>query len=78
MNTYTTYVRSFIHACNACRAVPISLFADYTDTVCSRLFKQPIPIMRPIIKGRLFADVLSEIFLITLKITTYPSNFLYF
>jgi len=40
------------------RAVPISLFADYTDTTCSRLLKQPIPTMdyeadfeRPIMRG---------------------------
>jgi len=24
------------------RAVPISLFSDYTDTACSRLLKQPV------------------------------------
>jgi len=35
------------------RAVPISLFADYTDTACVRLLKQPIPIMRPIMRGQL-------------------------
>jgi len=40
------------------RAVPISLFADYTTL--SRLLKQPIPIMLPIMRGRLF----------------YPSKFL--
>jgi len=35
------------------RAVAISLFVDYTDTACSRLLKQPIPITRPIMRGRL-------------------------
>jgi len=30
------------------RAVPILLFADYTDTEWNRWFKQPIPIMQPI------------------------------
>jgi len=44
-------VLSFVNWCN--RAVPISLFAEYTDTACTRLFKQPIPIMRPIMRGRL-------------------------
>src|SRR6218665_2943915 len=29
--------------------VPISLLADYTNTACSRLLKQQIPIMRTII-----------------------------
>ena len=40
------------------RAVPISLFADYTDTKWNPLLKQPIPIMRlimtPMMKGRLY------------------------
>ena len=31
------------------RAVPISLLADYANNAYSRLLKQPIPIMRPII-----------------------------
>ena len=31
------------------RAVPISLFADYTDTKWNQWFKQPIPFMRPIV-----------------------------
>ncbi len=48
------------------RAVPISLFADYTDTACSRLFKQLIPIMQPIMKP-IITDILSENFVITLK-----------
>jgi len=53
------------------RAVLISLVVDFTDIVYSRLFKQPIPIMRlimrPIIKGRLLAVILTENFIITLK-----------
>jgi len=31
-----------------CRAVPVSPFGDYTDTAYSRLLKEPIPIMQPI------------------------------
>jgi len=31
------------------RAVPMSRFADYTDTEWNRWFKQSIPIMRPIV-----------------------------
>jgi len=50
-------------------AVPISFFADYTD-MCSRWLKQPMPIMLPIMRGRLWADILSANILITLKITT--------
>ena len=46
---------NFVHVC--IRAVPISLLADCTDTACSRLLKQAITIMRPIMtlimKGRL-------------------------
>jgi len=49
------------------RAVKISLFADYTDTECqwNQWFKQPIPIMwpimTPIMRSRLKADVLTKI-----------------
>jgi len=47
-----------VQVCVRVRAVPISLFADYTDTAYSRLLKQPIPIMgqimTPIIKSRLW------------------------
>jgi len=43
------------------RAVPISLLADYTDTEYTRLFKQQIPKMQPIIKGRLLPIFLAKI-----------------
>ena len=33
------------------RAVPISLFADYTDTTYFLWLKQPIPIIRPIMNA---------------------------
>jgi len=42
------------------RAVPISLFADYTDIEWNRWFKQPIPIMRPIMGSQLKANVLTK------------------
>src|SRR6218665_508135 len=44
--SYVVYMESFI--LTTPRAVPISLFANYTDTVYSRFLKQPIPFMRPI------------------------------
>jgi len=37
-----------MYVCMYFRAVPISLFADYTNTANSRLLKQSIPIMQPI------------------------------
>src|SRR6218665_1458840 len=47
------------------RALPISLSANYTVTACSRLLKQPIsitqPIITPIMRGRLLADIFTEI-----------------
>ena len=47
------------------RALPISLFADYTDIEWNRWSKQLIPIMRPIMtpimKSRLWADILTQI-----------------
>ena len=79
------------------RAVPISLFADYTDTEWNRWFKQPIhimlrPVMTPITRSRLKADVLTKrshkIAYLTLKISffshrapkiylAYPKNWIF-
>jgi len=48
----------YAYMCVCISAVPVSFFADYTDNAYSRLLKQPISIMRPImtqiIKSRLW------------------------
>jgi len=48
--------------CRPSRAEPIPLFADYSETEYSRLFKYPILMMRPIKK-----PIISEIRLVKLS-----------